>query len=57
MNKENIKINHKFKEYSRSGKYGPLKIVFDEKQGYIVKAETEILKNKIISEYSRCIFF
>ena len=34
-----------------------MKIVYDEKQGYIVKQTAEILTNTIISEYSGDVFF
>ena len=51
LNKENTEIYNKFKNDSRLKKYGPLEIVYDKDQGYIVKTTAEIKPNTIISEY------
>ena len=55
--KKNIEIYNSFKNDSRSGKYGPVEIVEDKDQGYIVKAKKDISPNTLISEYSEEVFF
>ena len=57
LNEKNIKIYKEFKEESKLGKYGPVEIVEDTKQGYIVKATDKICMNTIITEYSGDVFF
>lgn len=52
MPSEMLKVYKKFKKNSRKGIYGPLEVVFDTIQGYVVKTTNIIEENTLISEYS-----
>src|SRR5688572_1300513 len=52
MLKDDQKLFDGFKRYSKKGFYGPLEVVRDPKEGFIVKALKKIPKKTIIAEYA-----
>jgi len=51
LSETNQNIYHYFKKRSRKGIYAPLKIEYDTKQGYVVKATKQISRLTLICEY------
>jgi integrase len=49
---EDLEVYKKFKEQSRQGFNAPVKVVYDDVQGYIVKATKFIDRYTLIAEYS-----
>lgn len=51
MDNDNLVIFKKFKELTRSGNYAPVIVEEDKNQGFIVRADDDIPRLTLISEY------